>query len=82
MVAIPSNYAPWLWGWPHKFTNRMNNVNSEVVLWGEYDGSGFSSGIDNIEAASDVPKSFNGYIWTNKIETIGPFIKQEYTQAD
>jgi len=76
IVAIPMNYAPLLWGWPHKFTDRMKGVNTEVILWGPYDGSGFSSGIDDEETLSTVPDHFDGYIWTNKIETIGPLIKK------
>ncbi|MDA7423179.1 glycerophosphodiester phosphodiesterase family protein [Thalassococcus lentus] len=72
LVAVPLDYAPLLWGWPHRFTNRMKRAGTEVILWGPYDGSGFSSGIDDIETLDQVPEHFDGYIWTNRIEIIGP----------
>jgi len=77
IIVIPIDYAPYLWGWPHKFTNRMKAANTEVILWGPYDGSGFSSGIDDLDTLSRVPDYFDGYIWTNKIELIGPVVKAQ-----
>jgi glycerophosphoryl diester phosphodiesterase len=74
-VAVPMDYAPYLWGWPHKFTRRMRAVGTEVILWGPYDGSGFSSGIDDAETLARVPDRFDGYIWTNRIELIGPLLR-------
>ena len=76
IVAIPSNYAPFLWGWPHKLYQRMSKVETDVILWGPYDGSGFSSGLDDPKQLDQVPEKFGGYIWTNKIEVIGPLVKQ------
>ena len=75
VIAIPMDYAPFLWGWPHRFTQRMKNHRTEVILWGPYDGSGFSSGIDDAETLDRVPAQFDGYIWTNRIELIGPMVK-------
>lgn len=74
LVAVPMDYGPYLWGWPHKFTQRMNAAGSEVILWGPYDGSGFSSGIDDADTLAKVPAQFDGYIWTNRIEVIGPLM--------
>lgn len=71
IVAIPVDYAKFLWGWPHKFTERMGKANTAVILWAPYDGSGFSSGFDSEESMKDVPDYFSGYIWTNKIELFG-----------
>jgi glycerophosphoryl diester phosphodiesterase len=76
IVAVPMNYGPYLWGWPHKFTRRMKAVGTDVILWGPYDGSGFSSGVDDIETLARVPAQFDGYIWTNRIEVIGPMVKR------
>ena len=72
MLLIPQNYAPLLWGWPHRFTRRMTTAGTTVILAGDYDGSGFSSGIDDAESYAKVPAHFDGYIWTNRIEVIGP----------
>ncbi|MGB0799255.1 MAG: glycerophosphodiester phosphodiesterase family protein, partial [Planktomarina sp.] len=71
LIGVPVDIGPYLWGWPHKFTNRMASAGTEVILWGPYDGSGFSSGIDDAETLARVPDGFDGLIWTNRIETIG-----------
>lgn len=76
LIAVPMNVGPWLWGWPHKFTRRMAREGTPVILWGPYDGSGFSSGVDDAETLARVPKGFDGYVWTNRIEVIGPLVKE------
>lgn len=75
IIAIPMDYGPYLWGWPHRFTRRMKDAGTDVILWGPYDGTGFSSGIDTKDVLARVPAQFDGYIWTNRIETIGPVLK-------
>ena len=75
VLTIPSNFAPWLWGWPHKFTQRMESVNSEVVLLGPYGGQGFSTPFDDLEKARQLPENYSGYIWTDRIELMGPALK-------
>lgn len=72
IVLVPQNYARFLWGWPHRFTRRLDAVGTDVILAGRYDGSGFSSGIDDTDSFDEVPLSFDGYVWTNRIELIGP----------
>lgn len=72
IVLIPQNYARFLWGWPHRFTRRLKSVGTDVILAGANDGSGFSSGIDDADSFREVPEAFDGYIWTNRIELIGP----------
>ncbi len=72
IILVPLNYAGLLWGWPHRFTRRLGAVGTDVVLVGPYDGSGFTSGIDNKEQVRQVPEAFDGYVWTNRIELIGP----------
>jgi len=72
IIVVPQNYAPYLWGWPHRFTRRLGRAGTNVILVGPSDGSGFISGIDDAEALNNVPAHFDGYIWTDRIELIGP----------
>ena len=72
IMLVPQNYAAFLWGWPHRFTRRLDAVGTEVVLVGPYDGSGFTSGVDDADSFHTVPEAFDGFIWTNRIELIGP----------
>lgn len=69
IVAVPINYAPFLWGWPDRFQQRMADAGSEVVIAGPF-GGGFGSGIDTPALAAEVPDGFSGLVWTNRIEEI------------
>lgn len=76
IVLVPSNFTWAVWGWPHKFTKRMEAAGSAVILIGPFDsGDVGTSGIDSIEMLKSVPKGFGGYVWTNRIEVIGPALK-------
>lgn len=75
LIAMPINLAPYFWGWPNRFLKRMRDAGSEVILVGPYGGSDFTAGIDTPELAASIPKGFGGYVWTNKIETMGPLLK-------
>lgn len=65
-LHIPQKYAKFLWGWPNKFIKRMESVNTRVVLVAG-DGK-WSEGFDTVESLQTIPKGYNGYIWTNRID--------------
>jgi glycerophosphoryl diester phosphodiesterase len=31
-LHLPEKYAPWLWGWPHRFLRRMQRADTRVIL--------------------------------------------------
>lgn len=64
LIAIPINYAPYLWGWPNRFVARMRSVNTPVFVAGPYNG--VSQGLDAAGAAA-LPKDYAGGIWTDDI---------------
>ncbi|MGE7274834.1 hypothetical protein ACQKK5_25860, partial [Brevibacillus panacihumi] len=66
----------WLWGFPHRFQERMDRVDTRVVLVGG-DGSDFSSGFDTAEDVKRLPSGFSGVIWTNRIDRIAPLYGKE-----
>ena len=75
-IMVPANYAGYLWGWPHKFTRRMRAAGSDVWLAGPYNGrSSGSVGINSPQDAAFIPDGFDGYIWTDRIERIGPLMR-------
>jgi glycerophosphoryl diester phosphodiesterase len=76
MVMLPINVAPWMWGWPDRFLNRMKAANSEVFVLGPYRGGEFSSGIDTPEQFARLPQNYSGGIWTNEIEAIAPLVRK------
>lgn len=76
-VMLPVNVAPWLWGWPNLFQQRMRAAGTGIILLGPYSsGDMGTAGIDTAEDAERIPAPFDGYVWTNRIETIGPMLRQ------
>jgi glycerophosphoryl diester phosphodiesterase len=70
LVLVPINVAPWLWGWPDRFLDRMENAGSRVFVQGDYHGGGWSSGIDTPRDLARLPAGYSGGILTDEIEAI------------
>lgn len=68
VVAVPLAQARWLWGWPARFSDRMADANTELLLvksvgkYGEY--------FDHPEDLEQIPPGFRGYVVTNEVEEI------------
>ncbi|HTM77392.1 MAG TPA: glycerophosphodiester phosphodiesterase family protein [Devosia sp.] len=75
IMLVPINIAPWLWGWPDRFLDRMDSAGTQVFVAGPYFGGGFTTGIDTLDQLAQLPKGYSGGIWTNEIELIGPASK-------
>ncbi|RYE08390.1 MAG: glycerophosphodiester phosphodiesterase [Hyphomicrobiales bacterium] len=77
-IMVPINFAGWLWGWPNRFMQRMQDAGTNVILIGSYSaGDPGTSGIDTLEEAQAVPAHFPGFVWTNEITTIAPIIRDQ-----
>jgi glycerophosphoryl diester phosphodiesterase len=74
LLALPSNIARWMWGWPHRFVARMQGAGTDVILLGPWSG-GASAGIDAEAELALVPEKFGGLVWTNRTETLAKAIK-------
>jgi glycerophosphoryl diester phosphodiesterase len=75
ILPLPINIAPWLWGWPNRFQERLASSRSVIVLFGAYRrGDVGTSGIDTAAELKRVPNSFDGYISTNAVGTIEPLV--------
>jgi glycerophosphoryl diester phosphodiesterase len=74
-LHIPEKIGPFLWGWTGKFYERMEEVNTRVILVAG--NGGFSEGFDKVEDLERIPERFTGYIWTNRIDLLGPAMKDE-----
>ena len=72
-IMVPIDLAWLAWGWPNLFLERLQDAGSQVILLGPYEaGDPGTSGIDTLEQLAAVPAGFTGYVWTNRIEVIGP----------
>jgi hypothetical protein len=76
MLLVPINYARWLWGWPHRFLQRMAKVETHVFLVGPYRGEGLTRGLDDLATIRQLPRRYGGGIWTDHIETVGPALQR------
>jgi glycerophosphoryl diester phosphodiesterase len=75
ILPLPINLAPWLWGWPRRFEARMAAAESIIVLFGPYErGDAGSSGIDGREQVELIPIGFDGYVSTNRIDSVRPLL--------
>ncbi len=68
VILLPANYSAFLWGFPQKFINRMDSVNTIVILV-KGDGSP-AEGYDTTEELKGIPQGFDGYVWTNRIDLV------------
>jgi glycerophosphoryl diester phosphodiesterase len=75
-LHIPEKVAPWLWGWPNRFLDRMEANNTRVLLVGG-DGSEASTGFDAPEDIQRLPEGYTGGIWTNRIDRIAPLYRDK-----
>ena len=72
VLMVPHNVAPWLWGWPNRFLQRMDGANSAVFLVGDYNGEGFSTSFDDVDQLQRLPADYSGGIWTDRIDLVAP----------
>ncbi|NES00093.1 MAG: glycerophosphodiester phosphodiesterase, partial [Symploca sp. SIO1B1] len=66
--------------WPNRFLQRMAGVDTNVFLLANYQGEGFSQGIDDIESIRELPDDYSGGIWTDRIDLVGSAIKMDTTE--
>jgi len=82
IVLVPANLGPLMWGWPHRFVSRMHAADSEVILANDYEsGAGTRGFEDPASFDARVPEHFDGYVWTNRIELIGPHLRKRGEKA-
>jgi glycerophosphoryl diester phosphodiesterase len=75
LLLIPVNVAPWLWGWPGRFLQRLEAAGAESLVAGPWDGGRFSRGIDDAATLAHLPDVYAGGIWTNRIDRIAPMTR-------
>ncbi len=70
IIFVPINIAPWLWGWPNRFLDRMTHAGSAVFAIGPYHGGAFSTGIDTAAELRRLPEGYSGGVLTNEIQSV------------
>ena len=75
LLVIPIGVAPWLWGWPNLFLERMNRVGTPVFIAGP--STIHATGLDTKDLIERLPRDFSGGIWTNRIDVVGPLFGRQ-----
>ena len=76
LLTLPANVAPWLWGWPDRLLQRMDGVGTSVALLGDWHGERYSKGFNDLERLRQLPADYSGGIWTDRIDLLGPALRQ------
>jgi len=77
-VAIPLNLRHLFWGWPNRFLVRMQAAGASVYVGGDADlKRGSVDGLDDPEQLAMLPKDWKGGVMTDRIEVVGPALKNK-----
>lgn len=71
-IAIPTNYAPWLWGWPNRLAARMEGANTQIMMMAPTTAPDKDPGISRAADLAAIPPQYPAYVMTNTVEIIGP----------
>jgi glycerophosphoryl diester phosphodiesterase len=72
-MMVPTNYAPWLWGWPNRFMARMQAVGTTVFVISDMHGD-IMRELDTSADLKKLPPDFAGGIWTDRVEVVVPLL--------
>ncbi len=61
-MIVPLNYQWAFWGWPNRLIARMEEYGGEVIVIGPVGGDR-PRGLTLPEQLTEIPASFNGYVW-------------------
>jgi hypothetical protein len=64
-----------LWGWPNRFLVRMNAANVRLIIAQDV-VEGQIKGLTGVDQYGKIANSFNGYIWVDNIEELGPALRR------
>lgn len=81
LFMLPANFAPFFWGFPNRLTTRLAAYGSTLVMLGDNDGTRYTTGVDDLETLDRLPAHFDGAIWTNRVDRIGPAIGERRDAA-
>jgi hypothetical protein len=64
-----------LWGWPNRFLERMAKAKTTVIIAQDVT-DGEIKGLTDVRQYGDIASSFDGYVWVDRIEELGPALRR------
>ncbi|MHA7820522.1 MAG: glycerophosphodiester phosphodiesterase family protein [Erythrobacter sp.] len=77
-IVIPLNYQWAYWGWPNRLIARMEAHGGRVIVTGPYVGGEPASGLTLPEQFTEIPDSYNGFIWVEDTFNLAPALYQRF----
>jgi hypothetical protein len=74
-ILVPLDQKWKVWGWPKRFTARMDGARVHVILTGPSGANKALTGIATPEQIPEIPREFKGYLWVEDIGVIGPGLR-------
>ena len=73
-LIVPVSLRNLVWGWPNRFLARMKKSDTQVMMIGSVSGLSSTSftRLDDPASLHALPTGFDGLIWTDRIEEVGP----------
>lgn len=76
-MVIPLNYQWAFWGWPNRLIARMEAQGGEIIVVGPH-GKDVARGLTLPEQLTEIPSTFNGYVWVEDAFSITPALIQRF----
>lgn len=74
-LIVPLNYQWAFWGWPNRLIARMEAYGGRVLVIGPMGNESAPTGLYLPEQLTEIPASYNGYVWVEDIWTLGPALR-------
>ncbi len=81
LFMLPADVAPFFWGFPNRLTGRLADHGSMLIMLGDMDGTRYTTGVDDLATLERLPALFDGAIWTNRVDRIGPAARERAEAA-
>lgn len=75
MLLTLNDVGYTLWGWPNRFLARMKDAGVHVIIAQDV-VDGHIKGLTDVNQYGDIARTFNGYIWVDNIEELGPALRR------
>ncbi len=77
ITGMYANLGWVLWGWPHRFVNRMEKAGTIVLLIHPYQRESIHDLPETQEYARQIPQGYSGAVVTNRIDKIRDWMQSE-----
>lgn len=64
-----------LWGWPNRFLERMAKAKTTIIIAQDV-VDGKIKGLTDVRQYGEIASGFNGYVWVDKIDELGPALRR------